>query len=58
MGQIDIPNQESPRSRSDICFFARVVDVMRGGDGVNVGAEEGEIHHDVEELKGDIWLGL
>lgn len=29
---------------------------MRGCDGVDVGAEEGEIHHDVKELEQDIQL--
>lgn len=31
---------------------------MRRGDGVYVGAEEGEIHHDVKELGGDIRVML
>ena len=31
---------------------------MRSCDGVNVGAEEGKIHHDVEELEQGIQLEL
>lgn len=54
-GWTDAPNQESPGSRCDIRFFARVVDVMRGCNGVNVGAEEGEIHQDVKDLD-SVWI--
>lgn len=31
---------------------------MRGCDGVDVGAEEGKVHHDVKELEQDVRLGF
>jgi hypothetical protein len=49
----DSPNQESPRSRSEIGFFAVEVDVGRSSDGVDIRTQKQNINNNVYNLEED-----
>jgi len=47
------PDSECPGGRREVSFFAGVVDGVRTSDGVDVGAEEKDIHDNVHDLEED-----